>query len=214
MKLLLIRHGMTKGNLEHRYVGSTDEGLLPNEKERLREMRLTDGLKIEKVFISPMLRCRETLECLFSEVISNNAEIVVQDFREMEFGDFEYMNYKEINEDPDPEHKAAYQRYIDSMGESPFPGGESKAEFTKRVVSAFEKEVIPVIKNSSEADFALVVHGGTIMALMDKYSESHKDYFDWNLKPGQGYEAEVSLDSEGDIRFKNIIKKDIICTRE
>ncbi|OON87050.1 hypothetical protein BXO88_05365 [Oribacterium sp. C9] len=204
MKLLLIRHGMTKGNLEHRYVGSTDEGLLPEEKDRLREMRLPGGLKIEKVFISPMLRCRDTLECLFPEVVSDNEEIVVRDFREMEFGDFEYMNYKEINEDSDPEHKAAYQRYIDSMGESPFPGGESKSEFTERVVSAFEKEVIAVIRNSSKSAFALVVHGGTIMALMDKYSEPHKDYFDWGLKPGQGYEAEISLDSEGEIRFKKV----------
>ncbi|ETP73703.1 fructose-2,6-bisphosphatase [Lachnospiraceae bacterium JC7] len=204
MKLLLIRHGMTKGNQEHRYVGSTDEGILPEEKDRIRGKSLPGGLKFEKVFISPMRRCRETAECLFPEMFSANAETVVLDFREMEFGDFEYMTYKEINEDPDPEHKAAYQRYIDSMGESPFPGGESKAEFIGRVVSAFEKEVIPRIRNSSESSFALVVHGGTIMALMDKYSEPHKDYFDWGLKPGEGYEAEISLDPEGDIRFEEV----------
>ena len=28
-KIVLIRHGMTQGNQEHRYVGTTDEGLLP-----------------------------------------------------------------------------------------------------------------------------------------------------------------------------------------
>ena len=28
-KIVLIRHGMTQGNQEHRYVGTTEEGLLP-----------------------------------------------------------------------------------------------------------------------------------------------------------------------------------------
>ena len=38
-RILLIRHGMTQGNKEHRYVGTTDEGLLPESVEQLHSMQ-------------------------------------------------------------------------------------------------------------------------------------------------------------------------------
>ena len=56
MKLWLIRHGMTKGNQEHRYVGATDEGLLPEEKERLRAKSADMNLQLAIVFVSPARR--------------------------------------------------------------------------------------------------------------------------------------------------------------
>lgn len=31
-KIILVRHGMTKGNIEKRYVGSTNEDILDSEK--------------------------------------------------------------------------------------------------------------------------------------------------------------------------------------
>ena len=37
MKLLLIRHGATPGNLEKRYVGRTDESLTQESLEKLGE---------------------------------------------------------------------------------------------------------------------------------------------------------------------------------
>jgi len=235
MKLLLIRHGMTKGNKEHRYVGSTDESILPSEKDRMRtSLQKTFGnffegnedLKDRKescesdsmyeshdkndicgIYISPMRRCLETAECLFPEMISKDRYKIIHDFREMDFGAFEYKTYQEINECPDPEYRAAYQRYIDSNGETAFPGGESKAEFTERVVREF---------NSIAGDFLLskrksstlifVVHGGTIMALLDRFSEPHRGYFEWSLKPGQGYETDIIVNQQGDLKIINIKK--------
>ena len=37
MKLTLIRHGITRGNLERLYYGSTDLPLLPESAERLKK---------------------------------------------------------------------------------------------------------------------------------------------------------------------------------
>ena len=225
MKLWLIRHGMTKGNQEHRYVGATDEGLLPEEKERLRAKSADMNLHLAIVFVSPARRCRETAACLFPGTAPEL--IVVPEFMEMNFGVFEYMSWQEINQDPDPAHRAAYQRYIDSGGETAFPGGESKAEFTRRVCDGFERAVLPRIQTlmktadasvaseteagmereivfklqydgSSEyvkkerpevsgENIAIVAHGGTIMALMERYAEPHKPYFEWSVKPGEGY---------------------------
>ncbi len=225
MKLWLIRHGMTKGNQEHRYVGTTDEGLLPEEKERLQAWAADMDLHPAIVFVSPARRCRETAACLFPGTAPEL--IVVPEFMEMNFGAFEYMSWQEINQDPDSAHRAAYQSYIDSGGETAFPGGESKAEFTRRVCDGFERAVLPRIQTlmkeadasvaseteagmereivfklqydgSSEnvkkerpkvsgEDIAIVAHGGTIMALMERYTEPHKPYFEWSVKPGEGY---------------------------
>ena len=187
MKLWLIRHGMTKGNREHRYVGTTDEGLLPEEKERLQARMADMDLHPAIVFVSPARRCRETAACLFPGTAPEL--IVVPEFMEMNFGAFEYMSWQEINQDPDPAHRAAYQRYIDSGGETAFPGGESKAEFTCRVCDGFERAVRPLMQ--TQQDIAIVAHGGTIMALMERYAEPHKPYFEWSVKPGEGYRLNV-----------------------
>ena len=187
MKLWLIRHGMTKGNQGHRYVGTTDEGLLPEEKERLEARAADMNLHPAIIFVSPARRCRETAACLFPGDISKF--IVVPEFMEMNFGAFEYMSWQEINQDPDFAHRAAYQRYIDSGGENAFPGGESKAEFTCRVCDGFERAVRPLMQ--TQQDIAIVAHGGTIMALMERYAEPHKPYFEWSVKPGEGYRLNV-----------------------
>lgn len=187
MKLWLIRHGMTKGNQEHRYVGTTDESILPEEKERLQAKAVDMDAHPTIVFVSPARRCRETAACLFPGAAPEL--IVVPEFMEMNFGSFEYMNWQEINQDPDPAHRAAYQRYIDSNGETAFPGGESKAEFTKRVCDGFERAVLPRIQEHQ--DIVIVAHGGTIMALMERYAEPHKPYFEWSVKPGEGYRLDL-----------------------
>ena len=187
MKLWLIRHGMTKGNQEHRYVGTTDEGLLPEEKERLQARTADMNLHPAVVFVSPARRCRETVACMFPDTAP--ALIVVPEFMEMNFGAFEYMSWQEIDQDSDPAHRAAYQRYIDSGGETAFPGGESKAEFTCRVCDGFERAVRPLMQ--TQQDIAIVAHGGTIMALMERYAEPHKPYFEWSVKPGEGYRLNV-----------------------
>lgn len=187
MKLWLIRHGMTKGNQGHRYVGTTDEGLLPEEKERLQARAADMDFHSAIIFVSPARRCRETAACLFPGDISKF--IVVPEFMEMNFGAFEYMSWQEIDQDPDPAHRAAYQRYIDSGGETAFPGGESKAEFTCRVCDGFERAVRPLMQ--TQQDIVIVAHGGTIMALLERYAEPHKPYFEWSVKPGEGYRLNV-----------------------
>lgn len=212
MKLVLIRHGMTKGNQEHRYVGSTDGSILPSEKERLQTLVKRFFGYISKndicgIYISPMRRCLETAECLFPEMISQDRYKIIHDFREMDFGAFEYKTYQEINEDPNPEYRAAYQRYIDSNGETAFPGGESKAEFTERVVRGFNSIVGDFLLSKRKSSTLIyVVHGGTIMALLDRFSEPHKDYFEWSLKPGEGYETDIIVNQQGDLKIINIKK--------
>ena len=77
--LYLIRHGKTKGNLEGRYIGTTDEPLCEEGKQSL--MQMADAKKypaVEALFVSPMLRCRESAKILFPK----QSISVVSDLRE------------------------------------------------------------------------------------------------------------------------------------
>ncbi len=176
MSVVLIRHGQTQGNLEHRYIGCrTDEGLCG---AGVAALRAKEYPPVKRVFASPMKRCLETAAILYPGIDPE----IVPDFRECDFGAFEGMNYAELN------GRADYQAWIDSGGELPFPGGESRASFAERCAGAFES----LMPRLWEADCALIVHGGTIMAIMEKNARPRAGYFDFQRPCGAGYILEAS----------------------
>ena len=198
MKIILIRHGKTAGNLEGRYVGRTDEPLCAAGREALVGRKVP---RAEKLFVSPLARCRETAEILWP----GRDQIVVPGLRECDFGDFEMKNYDELNGNAD------YQAWIDSNGTLPFPGGESQATFQARVCAAFEQVAEELLKE--KADFAeksvpvaaFVVHGGTIMAVLSQFVVPKKGYFDWQVKNGEGFVADLANEN-GKIVLREIEK--------
>lgn len=132
MKVLLIRHGATAGNLEGRYIGRTDEPLTEKAEAALlaaaEDFRATAGERF-KVYISPAARCRQTAGLLFPGV----QPTVVSDLRECDFGRFENKNYRVLNGDHD------YQRFLDSGGTEGFPQGERIADFRARCAGCFAR---------------------------------------------------------------------------
>ena len=128
MKINLIRHGQTAGNLESRYIGTTDEPLCSAGMEALRRRRYpAHGVLI----CSPMKRCIQTAQAIYPGV----KPTIMHELRECDFGAFEGKNYLELNGDPD------YQRWIDSGGNLPFPGGESPEDFRARCCAGFARAV-------------------------------------------------------------------------
>lgn len=196
MKVYLIRHGSTAGNLEHRYVGSTDEELTEEAMQMLRADRGRYPVP-QAVFASPLKRCLQTARILFPEITPQ----VYEDLKECRFGAFEYKNFEELKDDSD------YQRWIDSGGTIPFPGGESREAFIERCTGAFVEGILEARK-SHHNSAAFVVHGGTIMAVLDRYSSPHKDYFSWQVKNGCGFSGDVAFREEDgklqEIRIENI----------
>ncbi len=67
----LIRHGITKGNLEGRYIGTTDEPLYDNKIQK----SIPDA---DLVVSSPLKRCVSTARLIYPE---NKIEII-EDFRD------------------------------------------------------------------------------------------------------------------------------------
>ena len=171
MRWILIRHGATRGNLEGRYIGCrTDEPLCPEGRDALSGKTFPP---VKRVFVSPMKRCRETADLLYPNIPVE----VIPDFRECDFGLFENRNYTELN------GRADYQAWIDSNGELPFPGGESRKAFSARCREAF----LELRRREMEADCALIVHGGTIMAIMEAWAQPPAGYYDYRVGNGYGY---------------------------
>lgn len=181
----MLRHAAVQGNRELRYVGTTDEPLLPSERERMEKQR---GVMIAEsgwreprtVFVSPMLRCRETAFLLFPE----SEQRIISDFREIVFGRFENKNYRELTGDPD------YQAWIDSGGTMRFPDGESRDEFQRRCLTGFDQMMEECRKNPSPT-VSMVVHGGTVMSILSAYGQPEGDYYSFQVHPGCGYRLAV-----------------------
>lgn len=179
MKVYLIRHGKTRGNLNKCYVGRNDEPILEKELEKISNFKAPI---CDEIYISPMLRCRQTKDVLYP----NRYCVVVDDFRECDFGRFEGKNYNDLKDDED------YQRWIDSGGGMPFPDGENVERFKQRCVLAF-KNVLENIKPDTDS-ISLIVHGGTIMSILEYFEESH-EYFKWQCGNCEGFCMEL-IDGE------------------
>ena len=177
LRLWLIRHGKTEGNKLARYIGTTDEPLCQEGIDFLNKM---DYPKIHDIYVSPLKRCVQTAEILFS----GEPVHIIDELAECDFGEFENKNYKELNGNP------KYQEWIDSNGTLSFPGGESREAFKLRNLRGFDKAVAGCIRNHA-AEAALVVHGGTIMNIMEEYAYIQKPFYEWHVKNGGGYEVEL-----------------------
>lgn len=112
----LFRHGQTLWNAQRRYIGSTDQSLSPEGRAALAGRA---GPPVDRLWVSPLRRCRETAAMLYPGM----EQQAVEDLRECAFGVFEGRTYEELRDDP------AYRRWLDSAGEIPPPrrrgeGGE------------------------------------------------------------------------------------------
>ena len=112
MQVFLIRHGKTQGNLEGRYVGSTDEPLCPLGAG---ELLGRTAPPVERLYSSPMRRCLQSAQLLYPRL----APIPLDGLRESDFGDFEYRTYEQLQDCP------AYRAWIASGGRQAPPGGET-----------------------------------------------------------------------------------------
>ena len=188
IELFLIRHGKTKANEEHRYLGKTEEKLSESGKIWIRKEREQKKYpSCQFVFSSPMIRCKETAELIYP-----HQEIdVIEEWSEINFGKFEYKTYKELEKDPD------YIRWIASNGTLPFPEGESREAFIERTKKGWKHLLEILVKQKKTAEkiqAAAIVHGGTIMTICSFLEGG--EYFDYQVKNGEGYRCVLQYSKE------------------
>lgn len=164
MKITLIRHGETEGNLRKAYIGSTDE---PLSLEGISKLQTVSNLQ-KKVYVSNKIRTQETAKILFPQ-----AELeIISLLEEMNFGLFEGKNFKELEEN------VLYQTWISGNCQGFCPKGERMSDFIYRCKNAFYQVAT---KNSEDKIF--VIHGGTIMAICSQFVRN-SSYFQWQVPCG------------------------------
>lgn len=67
------------------------------------------------------------------------------------------------------------------------------------------KEISSQAEQEADRTLVFVVHGGTIMAVMEAFSEEKKSYYDWQVGNGEGVLGKMDA-SDGQIRNARIIK--------
>lgn len=177
----LIRHAKTQGNFDGRYAGSADE---PLNEAGLRQIvaKVQSGYypEAEHAYISPMKRCRQTAQQIYPDLPFK----AVPGFAEYNFGEFEGKRYQDLRDN------LAYQKWIESNGTERAPGGEDIQSYKKRCCQAFE-QVVEEIRQGNFRDTALVIHGGTIMAILEEYVPSERSFYDWQVPNCEGYKLVI-----------------------
>ena len=192
--IYLLRHGETAYNAEKRYQGVRDSPLSDAGRAKLRRADFSP----RTVYVSPLCRARESASILFPTA----AQTVVPGLREMCFGAFEGRNYEEMEHDP------AYRAWVDGGCMGRCPGGESRVEFFERVCAAFERLADAAVR-AGENTLVIAAHGGTQMAVLERYAVPRRDYYAWCAPNGGGYilcadrwQSEKTLELVREVRYE------------
>ena len=149
MKIYLIRHGQTTGDVEDRYGGAYDDELSDQGITQASELanKLSDS-SIQIIFCSPLIRAQQTAKILKSKL---NCEIkTVQDLRERnKNGILTGMIRKEA--------QIKYPKLVEELKDyrSQIQGAESQDDFAKRIKQAFTE----IINDENYSTIGIVTHG-------------------------------------------------------
>ena len=157
MKLYLIRHGETTGDIEGRFGGDYDDHL--TEKGQTQAKELAESLKnkgLEVILHSPRIRAVETAKAISNSTGASLEEL--QNLRERNnFGVITGMTKAEAaDQHPEELAKIEKDRIYHDVKDS-----ESYEDTHRRVEKVFSE-----INNRPEESLAVVAHGGVISTLL------------------------------------------------
>ncbi len=168
MKILLIRHGETKSNIERIYSGWSDVLLNKNGIKQAKKLaNFLSNKKIHKIYSSDLKRAKE-----FSKIAFGNRKIhLLPELREINFGDFEGLKHEEIISLFPKEYKT----WLKNPKKASIPNGENLTDLKKRVMSFFKK-----IKGTNDhTTIAVISHAGPIKAIV---AHAKKSANFWTIK--------------------------------
>ena len=187
----LIRHGKTEGTRKRWFYGAMD---IPLDNEGVDELaQLTKegiypclGPVDADFYTSGMVRAEQTFFIIYGAAKHQ----VIDELKEMDFGDFEGYSHEDLNGSP------LYEAWLAQQGpEAAAPGGESLGHFNERVKRGFEKlcgyhamKELSHRHSKLPAHSVLVCHGGVIGAIMmDLFDKEKENLYKWIPEPGHGY---------------------------
>lgn len=180
--LYLIRHGITQGNINGKYIGQTDLALCPQGEEDIRKL-VNQGVYpyVEKVYTSPLRRCVETAGIIYPEIQLTK----VDEIAEMDFGEFEGKRQQELEALPE------YTEWLKGGPEACPPGGEKFGDFSLRCISGLDIIFRDMMKKELTRA-AVITHGGVITNLLSGFGLPKGHPADYMCGPGEGFEILLS----------------------
>lgn len=168
-RILLVRHGQTRANIEQVWHGVTDT---PLTREGHRQASLAGDYindhfsPLSRVYASQLQRARHT-----AEAIAQHQGLTVETDRrlqEVDNGDWEQVSYADLHEKHD------YWR--NTMREDSYraPGGESRREVIERMLASLSE----IADRHADATVTVVSHGLAIAMVLSHIAGSESK--DWS----------------------------------
>ncbi len=159
MKLYVIRHGLTKCNVEKKYNGRYDEDIIEEGiNQAIKASKIVKNLDIDLIICSPMKRTKHTMELLNV----NNIEVIYDD-RLME-RDNGKLTLTKIDEYYDNE-------YYNYYSTKPIEGLETLPELFNRVHLFLDEVKIKY----SDKNILLVTHGAVARTIQFYFEKMPED---------------------------------------
>ncbi len=178
----MFRHGLTRGNFNAQYIGHTDYPLTTDSIESLKKIKAKHHYPtVEAVFVSPLKRAMQSADIMFPK----NNKIVIDNFIEYNFGEFEEHTAEELKDNED------FQNWIHGDIYAAPPFGESNAQFAQRICEAFEKVINGCIAEGIE-NIAIVTHAGVIMTILACYGLPEAPMAHWQMDAGYGFKLRIT----------------------
>jgi len=197
MKLVLLRHGESKWNLENKFTGWTDVDLTEKgeaEAKNAGELIKNENINIDLVFTSVLKRAINTMNICLSNMDNSNSEIF-QDWRlnERHYGSLQGLNKSETAEkygdaqvltwrrsydikppelDLDDDRHPRFDKKYENLESNSLPSSECLKDTVERFLPYWEKTISPNIRKGKKV--LIVAHGNSLRALvkhLDKISD-------------------------------------------
>ena len=154
----IVRHGESSFNEGGKLGGDPD--LTEKGKEHVRHLvEVLSELNIKRVYTSEKIRCSKTAEIICKELKVSKL-IRTPALKNLDKGFFNALTHSDVEKRFPHVYE---QRKIDKFNTA-FPGGESYADVTKRIVPFFEK--LKVEEPDLEGNAVIVGHKSAIRAML------------------------------------------------
>lgn len=158
-RLLLVRHGQSTWNREHRIQGQLDPPLsVEGRKQAERLGQRMAGRRLAGFYSSDLKRAFETAQAI-GTFTGSNAEPTAG-LREIFLGEWEGLRTDELAE----RFPQAWASWTDEPDWDVVPGGEGATIFETRVAATLDA----ILERHQHGDVLVVTHGGVIQAALHR----------------------------------------------
>ncbi|MDA9594627.1 2,3-diphosphoglycerate-dependent phosphoglycerate mutase [bacterium] len=189
MKLVLLRHGQSKWNLENKFTGWTDVELTKkgeSEAKRAGKLIGEEGIKLDLVYTSVLKRAINTMNICLSNFDNNKPDIFydwrlnerhygsLQGLNKLEtakkYGDDQVLIWRRSYDISPPalssgdERHPRFDKKYESLDKSILPSSECLKDTVKRFLPLWDKTISLKVKEGKRV--MIVAHGNSLRALV------------------------------------------------